>query len=254
MTNNPLHILSLKPISEQVLGALAHLGRSPASDIATLLNKPKSSIYDGLEELGKVGLITEESSDKGKIFVMSDTRQIEQVKARKTAETQSAFDEIIRMASEKKEKEVSRPRIRFYSGTEGITQAFRDMDWCAEYKDAYLMWPMKDMLDTLGEDFLKHHGEGRFKHEVMLHSIRKDSDRELERPEHEWLKNDKDKKLREVRYASEDTSWDMSFWAYGDQTLFAGSGSERFAFIVKSRDFTNLMILLWKSAWAQATE
>jgi sugar-specific transcriptional regulator TrmB len=254
MSTENLKSIGLRPLSEHVLVALSQLGRSPAVDIASFLNKPKSSIYDSLEELKEKSLVIEESGDTGKVFVLADPRQIEQVKERRISDIQSAFAEITKMASEKKERVLVRPRIRFYSGIEGTKQAFRDMGWVSEHKDAYLMWPMKDMLDTLGEEFLKHHGEGRFKHGVLIHSIRKESDRILVALRHDWLKDDIEEKLREVRYASADTEWGMSFWTYGDQTLFAGSGSEHFALIVKSRDFANLMITLWKHAWVQATK
>jgi predicted transcriptional regulator len=251
---DPLSALDIKPITREVLSVLARKGRSPAADIAVDLNKPKSSIYDGLDELLKLGLITEESSGHARIFVLAKEEQVEEIKKTQVSNLESAFAEVIRMSQEQETKTVARPRIRFYSGKEGIQQAFRDTQWTSHHKDAYLMWPMKDMIDTLGENFLKFHSEGRLKHKVMIHSIRKDSDRVLEDKNYKWLEDDTKINLREVRYAPRDLDWNMSFWAYGDQTLFAGSGSEYFAFIMKSKEFTDLMILLWEQMWEKSTK
>jgi sugar-specific transcriptional regulator TrmB len=241
--------LHLKMGTEEVLTALSALGRSPAADIAAHLNKPKSSIYDGLDELIRHGLVIEESTDRGRMFSITDPEHIKQLKTTRINDIEHAFSEVIKL-SQNKSRSVSQPRIKFYSGVEGMRQAFRDMNWTAEYKDSYLMWPMKEMLDVLGEEFLRFHSSGRYKHKVMLHAISKESDRSLRNdPKHEWLEHDPKEKLREVRYAPKSIEWSMSFWAYGNQTLFAGGGTEKFAFIIRSKDFTQLMIELWKSTW-----
>lgn len=251
---NTLSPLNMRPTSKLILQALSKLGRSPAADIAAYINKPKPSVYDGLSELAQMGLVIEEGEDKAKVFALSNELQIKELREKQVLKVKDAYDEILKLAQEGDNHIVARPRVRFYVGPEGIRQAFRDMQWNSKNKDAYLMWPMRDMLDTLGEDFLKHHSEGRFKHNVTIHSIRKDTDRSLTSSKHEWLKSDIKETLRNVRYAAKETQWNMSFWCYGDQTLFAGSGSESFALMVKSRDFTDLMISLWKQAWLQASE
>ncbi len=256
MKSDPLSGLDLKPGTKEVLVALAKLGRSPAADIAAELNKPKSSVYDGLDELIHLGLVIEESENRARVFSLTSPEQIGYIKTAHVSLLETAFKEIARL-TENRNKEnkqaVARPRIRFYAGIDGIRQAFRDMPWKPGYRDAYLMWPMKDMIETLGEPFFKMHGGERFKYKVMLHSIRKDSDRSLiKKNQYDWLKDDKLSNLREVRYAPKSSQWSMSFWVYGDQTLFAGIGKERFAFTVRSREFADLMTLMWKQMWVQA--
>jgi sugar-specific transcriptional regulator TrmB len=244
--------LDIRSNTKSVLGALAYLGRAKAVDIASYLNKPKSSIYDGLNELIDLGLAIEESSDTCKIFSIAQKEQLTQIKLNQLSLVENAFKEIHKIASSTAQKTTPRPRIRFYAGVEGTQQAFRDMQWNSEYKDAYLMWPMKDMLKTLGEQFLKSHGSERHKHKVVLHSIRKDSDRAFLKNHYEWLESDRLSQLREVRYAPKNADWNMSFWVYGEQTLFASSGSEHFAFIVRSQEFADLMTVLWKQTWERS--
>ncbi len=247
-TEYHLTALGLKQISKDVLMALAKLGRSPAADIASYLNKPKPSIYDGLNELRSAGLIIEESDGLAKVFALSKTEQINDIKKKQISLIEDAFSELINLTKETPHGSVVRPRIRFYNGVDGIRQAFRDNQWTSKYKDAYLMWPMKEMANAVGEKFLEIHSAGRYRHGVVIHAISKESDRKF-RGEHDWLENNLQTKLREVRYAPKDMKWDMSFWAYGDQTLFAGSGDEHFAFVIKSKSFTDLMIILWRQMW-----
>jgi predicted transcriptional regulator len=255
MYKNPqekLNGLDIRSNTKSVLGALAYLGRAKAVDIASHLNKPKSSIYDGLNELIDLGLAVEESSDTCKIFSLAQMEQLSQIKTKQISLIENAFKEIEKISTDITPKTTARPRIRFYAGVEGTTQAFRDMQWNSQYKNAYLMWPMKDMIRTLGEQFLKSHGSERYKHKVTLHTISKDSDRAFFKKHHEWLDGDKLSQFRKARYAPKGADWSMSFWVYGDQTLFASSGSEHFAFIVRSQEFADLMTVLWKQTWEKS--
>lgn len=248
--NTTFHI---KKGTKQVLEALAKLGTASAADIASYTNKPKPSVYDALNELIKMGMVSEQSGNTGRTFSLADPEQIQKIKAIQISKISSVFDEITELRRNQKEIIVARPRIRFYSGVEGIQQAFRDNDWQAKYKDAYLMWPMKTMIEAVGEKFLKNHSAGHLYHKVMLHAISHISDKEV-RGEGEWLKSDPKTHYREVRYAPKDMDWSMSFWAYGDKTLFAGGGKEKFAFVVHSKEFTDLITILWKRIWDISTE
>lgn len=245
--------INLKKGTKMVLEALAKLGTVPAADIASYINKPKPSVYDALNELMKMGMVNEQSGNTGRTFSLASVEQIQKIKAIQVSQVSSLFDEIAKLREEQKETIVARPRIRFYYGVEGIQQAFRDNDWQARYKDAYLMWPMKAMIEAVGEKFLQNHSEGHLHHKVMLHAISHVSDKAI-RSEGEWLKSDPKTHYREVRYAPEDMDWKMSFWAYGDKTLFAGGGTEKFAFVVHSKDFTDMMVILWKGIWDISTE
>jgi AAA15 family ATPase/GTPase len=44
----------------------------------------------------------------------------------------------------------------------------------------------------------------------------------------------------------------MSFWIYGNKCLFASSGKEKIAFTVHSKEFCEMMMLMWKDLWKNA--
>lgn len=252
--NKTLEILGIKPATKRVLEVLVKRNDSSAADLATELNMPKSSVYDALNELLRNSLIIELSGNNSKRFAISDTDQLARIHAQKMKELSSAHTEILSfIQSNQKESYVAQPKIKFYSGIEGVRQAFRDMPWHKDCSEAYLMWPMKDMLETLDEEFLKHHSEQRLKYNVLIKSIRKNSDKILQDNNHAWLESNKEEKLREVKYAPESFDWKMSYWIYGDKCLFASGGSEKCAFVIHSKEFSSLMKLLWDQVWNIST-
>jgi hypothetical protein len=149
---------------------------------------------------------------------------------------------------------ISRPRIRFYYEVEGIRQAFRDSPWTSDHKETYLMWPMVEMVDLLGEQFLIHHGTSRFNHEVMMQVVQKHTDKHKVPESFRWKNHDEEEKLTQIRFAPENMDWSISYWIYGDQVLFAGSGHEKYAFVVHSREFAALMKLMWGQIWSVSAE
>ncbi len=248
-------ILGLKPATRRVLMALIEKGTLPAADIANFLNLPKSTVYDSLSELTQKSLVVEYSNNTGKTFAIPDKEQLVRIHKKEISDMQSAHEVLISfLQHHKKESSVAQPKIKFYAGVEGIKQAFRDMSWTKEYKEAYLMWPMTEMINTLGEDFLQKHGEPRYKLGVIVNSIQKHVDRKLQTKEHEWLKDDLVNKLRRVRYVKKGVDWQMSYWIYGNKCLFASGGVEKFAFMIQSKEFADIMKLMWQEMWKGCEE
>lgn len=250
---NALRTLGIKKSSQQVFLFLVKNGVSPVSVISNGTNTPKSSIYDSLEELNSHGLTIEFNQGRSKEYGVIKEEQLKDVVLKKIHDIKSAESALINFMHTNSSTESSaKTKIKFYTGNEGIRQAFRDTVWHEKCAETYLMWPTEEMIDILTPEFSKWHSEQRLKYEVQMYIIRKNSDRKLD------IKgSDKDsllesagwKNYREIRYAPEGTEWTMSYWIYDDKCLFASSSNERFAFIVHSKEFANLMKILWKNTW-----
>lgn len=248
--NKSFDILGLKPATRRVLITLTEKGTSTAADIAKFLVLPKSTVYDSLSELVDKSIVVEYSTEKGKTFAIPDKEQLIRVHKKEVAELESAHAALFSfLESHTNKHQTARPKIKFYAGVEGIKQAFRDMSWEKNTKEAYLMWPLADMIESLGEDFLRNHNESRLSLGVTINCILKEVDRKLE----DAKDSSKDQafytKLREVRYAQKSIDWQMSYWIYGNKCLFASSGTEKFAFMVQSDEFASLVQLMWKKMW-----
>lgn len=252
INNDFLNILGLKPVPQKVLLDIVKHGESKVTDISSRLNLPKSSVYDALSTLVDMSLVNEYSDDKGKTFGISDKEQLASVHKEKIEEMKKAHSSLLSfISSHTTEESVTKPKIKFYAGVIGIKQAFRDMMWNSKYKETFMLWPTTDMIN-IDENFFKWHGAQRFKYNVMIYAIEKHEDRKLQIKNHEWLKNDKAKNLVEVKYLPKGVDIKMSYWIYGNKCLFASGGKERIAFTVHSKEFCEMMMLMWKQMWKVA--
>lgn len=227
-------------------------GVSSVAQISSRLHIPKSTVYDALSPLIDKSLINEYSSDHGKNFGISDSEQLIRVHTERMEELKKSHASLLSfIQSHKPENSVAQPRIKFYAGTLGIKQAFRDIPWTKEHKETYMLWATKDMID-IDEAFFKWHGTQRFAHKVFIYAVEKHEDRKLQSNKHEWLKNDKSSNLVEVRYLPKGVNWKMSYWIYGDKVLFSSGGEEKIAFTVHSKEFSQMMKLMWQNTWEVA--
>lgn len=246
-------ILDIKPIAQKVLRTLISKGSLSVADVASFLHIPKSSIYDALEQLMEQSIVIEYAEGRSKTFGISSMEHLEDIYKNKMKELAGAHSSLLSFIAEHKGSEadsgVSKPKIQFYYGVEGIRQAFRDMPWVKKYTDTYLMWPTNEMVDMLGDVFLNHHASGRFLHNVQMKIVNKYSDKGKIPSIYKFGKTDPAARLTESRFAPKSMEWKISYWIYGDKCLFAGSGEEKYAFVVHSQEFVQLMKILWQQVW-----
>lgn len=237
---------------EKVLQDIARHGTSSVAEIAARLNMPKSSVYDAVVPLLEESLINEYDDGRGKTFGISDVEQIRRAQAQALENMKAEQASLLSfLQSHHTDDSVARPKIKFYAGTLGVKQAFRDMMWQKDLKESFLFWPAKDMI-SIDEEFFKWHGTQRFKYGVFIYAIENHGDRKIQGvQEHHWLRNTKDN-LVEVRYLPKGVDCKMSFWLYGNKCLFASGGVEKIAFTVHSKEFSAMMKLLWQSLWEKA--
>ncbi len=245
--------LGIKPNAQKVLDYLISHNLSPAKDIAFELNLPKSTIYDALDELISESLITEYIEDRGRVFGIVDKERLMRVSEQKIKdlkENQKNLMEYINTIQ--KEDSISKPKIKFYFGNEGIKQAFRDTMWHEGCTETYLMWPTQEMLEILGPEFSEWHSSMRLRHKIVLYILQKESDRGIQKNTEGLGEGWTTQHI--IRHIPKEIEWQMSYWIYDNKVLFAGGGNERFAFIVHSKEFADLMIVLWKQMWEISKE
>lgn len=247
-----LDIFGLSGPSQQVLMDIVRHGTSPVADIAARLNMPKSTIYDAIAPLLEQSLINEYDDGRGRSYGVSDAGQIARAQEERLAALKEAQSSLLSLVTESRTHDsVARPKIKFYSGALGVKQAFRDIMWQKDLKETFMFWPTRTMIG-IDEEFFKWHGTQRFKYGVFIYAVEVHEDRKIQGVQkHHWLRNTKDN-LVEVRYLPKGVDCKMSFWLYGNKCLFASGGDEKIAFTVHSKEFAQMMKLLWQSLWSQA--
>ncbi len=251
--SSSLSILGVKGAAQRIFIYLSQNGVSPVSKISESISIPKPSIYDGLSELADLKLVIEYDQGRSKEYGSISAEQLKDLVARKISEIKSAETALLAfIASQDQKNGPVKPKIKFYVGTEGIRQAFRDTMWHEKCTETFLMWPTTEMVDILTPEFSKWHSEQRLKYNVQMYVIRIDSDRALDKSsgaKQELVESKSWTNDIFIRYAPKETQWAMSLWIYDDRCLFASSSGEQFAFVVQSKEFANLMHVLWKNTW-----
>lgn len=241
--NNPKRVFELLLLSKPV----------SVATLAKELHLPKSTVYDAISELMEDSLLVEYSEGNGKKYGIAPKDQIINLHQKKIKELQISQEFITEKLKEiERQDNIIQPKIKFYFGNDGIRHAFNDMPWIPNTGESYLMWSMKEMVESVGEEFLINHGENRYKYGINIKVVRKYDDRVVE--DTEWLKKDNKENLTEAKYAPKEIDWVMSYWIYDNKVLFATPGKEKFAFIVYSKEFADLMTLLWKQMWKACEE
>ena len=146
-------------------------GISSARQIAENLNIPRPSIYDNLKILITYGLVTEQERESKKLFQVDDVKNVSRlVKAKidNLQQQEKSLKEILPAMNKK--VDYLEPKVKFYNGAEGIRHALDDMMWY-ENIDSVCFWPINEMIDILGEDYLKENNKKRIKRNIRLRSI-----------------------------------------------------------------------------------
>lgn len=223
-------------------------GPSTARQLAISLSIPRPSIYGYLNFLLQKGLVIENEREGKKLFAISDVRVLESLVHEEAESLKKSESELSTILPSLTKKAVMvEPKVKMYSGVEGIKKVLNELLWCRD-AETYTMWPISDMVDILGKDYLEHLNKVRIKNNISIKGI--------------WPINKKVRlreypflgvgggHLRELRLAPKGVHWDMSYWIYGDKVAFISSKRELFGFVVHSHDLVELLktqfMVIWK--------
>ena len=143
------------------------------------------------------------------------------------------------------------PKIKFFSGHEGVRRAINDILWY-ENIVTLCIWPISEMIEVLGADWLAEHNKKRIRKKIYLRTIWP-SDKAVKFKQYPFLGVSKEF-LREIRLAPKGMTWNMGYWLYADKIAFISSRKESFGFTVTSRDFTELIKSQFDLVWPLCKE
>lgn len=247
MLDTILKQLDLPVHARKVFASLVEKGPSTARLIAERLSMPRPSVYDNLKALMMQGLVTERDEDGKKLFSVDDMHTIPNLLQSKIDSLQTekeSFSKIL--PSLLKKTTFTEPKIRFYSGQEGLRQVMNHIMWHRNIATT-IMWPMDEIIRVLGADYLKDLNKKRLKRNISIRGIYPHNTKPDFR-KHPFLGVGPGH-LRDIRLAPKDMVWEMGYWMYEDKVAFISSQKESFGFIIHSRDFANLMKTQFEIIW-----
>ncbi len=238
--------------AKRIYAHLIEYRGSSARQIAENLNMPRASIYDNLKILIQNGLVTEQIRDNKKVFYIDDPKTIPQILAEKIARLEKEKKAIEDFLPSMKDGEESfEPKIKFFSGKEGVRQVLNDLLW---YKniETQALFPISEMVSVLGKEYFENHNRERIRRGIYIKAIWPKS-RAVSFKEQPALGSGKEF-LREIRIAPKQMTWDMGYWNYADKVAVVSSRKEGFGFIINSKDFSQLLRAQFDLVWSISKE
>ena len=239
--------LGLPRIAQHIFSELLERGPSTARQLAERLTIPRPSVYDNLKVLIAHGLVTERSQESRKIFLVDDVNNIPELLQTKIDTLKSEKDKFERLLpSLLKRTDFVEPKIKFYSGAEGVKQIMNRIIWHHNI-EICIMWPIKEMMNVLGTAYLTEINKKRIKNHISLRAIYP-RDQKVDLKEFPFL-GVGGGHLRQVRLAPKGMNWNMGYSIYGDKVAFFSSQKESFGFVIHSKDFSELTQLQFEAIW-----
>lgn len=240
--------LGLGHVAQRVYTHLVEYGESTARHLAENLSIPRPSVYDNLNVLIENGLVTEQIKNNKKIFQADDLKNLSRLiktKIDSLQEERGVIDELI--PSLLKNLSLSEPKIKMYTGKEGVKQVLNDILW---YKNIEFqsMFPMNEMVKMLGNDFFENFNRQRIRRNIYAKGLWP-KEHVINAKDYPAFGSDKGF-LREVRIAPNNMTWSMGYWNYADKVAIVSSKKEGFGFIISSKDFSQLLKVQFDLIWS----
>jgi len=225
--------------------ACLELGQANAQDIAKKAGVERTSVYALLDSLARDGLIGITIKNKTRFIIPeSPQKLIDLLKGRLGAVEQALplFMAFFNNAHIK-------PTIRFYEELKGIKEVIKDSLNCQE-KIIRNLPSAQDILELIGKDFLSHYIAQRVAKKIKVRSLRPQG-----KESNNWyLKADNKDVLREVRFLPVGVSFNVLCMIYDNKVAVISSKKEKFGFLVESKEFGDLMKILYDLVWNAASQ
>jgi sugar-specific transcriptional regulator TrmB len=224
---------------------LLELGSASARQLAENVGMPRPSVYDHLNILLEEGLIVQQEEDGKNLFQASNTEHLKRL-IKDKIETLEVESKNIDQYLPARDGKVAEPKIRHFKGKEQVGKILNDLYW---YKNTEILsiWPMKEIIEVLGTEYLDNFNRKRIKNNNSLRIIWP-KDKVVNIKDYPFLGTGEGH-LRTVRIGPMDITWNMGHLIYEDKVAFISSHKEAFGFIVQSQDFAELMRVQFELIW-----
>ncbi len=248
MIDKRLSSIGLKEDETKTFIFLLENPAQTAGVIAKKTGLSRPSLYGYLKNLQEKGLVVQSQKDGVKVFSAVSKEKIELVFDQYIKEITDAKDAVQEAFSEiqKGNKPISSPRLQIFEGKKEMQHLTRDL---LLYKniESQSYWPIKTMLETLGEDFFKEFNKERMKRNIHIDAIWPEK-QTVDMKKYPFMGAGGDF-LREIRIAPKEIDFSMGYWIYGSKVSFVSSQKSNFGFIIESKEFADMLASQFKIMW-----
>ena len=228
---------------------LLELGPATASQIARQLHVPRPSIYGFLLKLREKGLITEAKNFADiKIFTAEPPEKIKllfEQRLERLQKDEAQYEELLPELMAKRSP-LTTPHWQIFQGKEGMKHVLKDALLYSNLQ-TYSYWPISDMIEVLGQDFLWWLNKRRIKQNLAINTIWPAS-KAIDLEKHPYMGVGKVMK-RQIRLAPKEVDFSMGYWIYGKKAMFISSEREGFGFIIESVELVEMLLSQYQVLW-----
>ncbi|MBU0707939.1 hypothetical protein KKG41_06225 [Patescibacteria group bacterium] len=242
-----LSLFNLRSIEADVYQALFYGGQMGASQLAKSANISRTSVYDILERLIEIGLVSETMKSGVKMFNVQPPEKIKLLIKEKEREVSSAIKTLDNIKKEYlNQHKGMKPRLQVFEGRSALQQMMKDM---LLYKDTTVevYWPIKKMISLLTPSFFEKFHKERVERNINIRAIWPVKQTPSMK-NYSFLKVEPRLK-REVKLAPPNVDFSLGYAIYGNTVRFISSSKENFGFLVESQELAEMMSSQFKIIW-----
>jgi sugar-specific transcriptional regulator TrmB len=248
MIDKKLQAIGLKEDETKTFIYLLENPGQTAGVIAKKTGLSRPSLYGYLKNLQEKGLITESQKDGVKVFSTVPEEKINIIFDEYIHEISSAKNAVARAFTEIKKgnKPMTTPKLQLFEGRKEMQHITKELLLYKNIK-AKSYWPIKLMLEVLGEDFFKEFNKERIKRGIQIEAIWPEN-QAIDMKKYPFMGSGGDF-LRETRIAPKEIDFHMGYWIYENKVSFISSSRDNFGFIIESQEFADMLTSQFDVMW-----
>ncbi|EDM28649.1 hypothetical protein LNTAR_08769 [Lentisphaera araneosa HTCC2155] len=229
----------------EVYLSILKMGSSTVMELSYESGVNRCTVYDILESLKKMGLVTQTYKGKRRVFMVQHPESLN-LMPRKALDV---IGEIMPELNCLYNKAMHKSRIEYHEGYEGIVYANDKLLEVTE-KEYYYFGSVEEMTRLIGSRYLEKFVKKRVSLGIWSNAVRiRGKETDLD-----FMQGD-DKNLRRVKYFPRSISEDLAALYVTDSHVFIISSlNEGYSIIIESFELVSLMKTVWNIIWAVAED
>lgn len=230
--------------------AFLYLLENPGETVGAIAKKTgisRPSLYGYLKNLAERGFVTQSQKNGVKSFAVVSEEKINSIFDQEIKEIQNAKESAGELFKEiKSKKPWQPPRMQVFEGVKELRNFARDVFLYRDIK-TQSYWPIKQMIDILGERYFWDLNKERIKRRIWVDAIwPKNQQVDMER--YPFMGEGKEF-FREIRIAPREIDFSMGYWIYENKVAFISSRKSNFGFIIENDEFADMVRSQFKVMW-----
>lgn len=223
--------------------ALLEIGQASIASLSLKTGIKRPTCYLIIDELVQKGLVTSVPVGRKTLYIAEHPTKL----VKRAEQSLSMAKNIVSGLQEIMTKKSDRPKLRVFNGKSGVQSIYEEM--LVVGQDLYYIASVKDLVASIGEEFLDDFIKRRINKGMKSFSIRMEST-EIVRDNY----GDQPENLRSVRYAPDSFDTPYSIFIFGDNVAFISREVDSFGFVVSSHDLSKTIKSMFDTIWSVSNE